>query len=67
MPEDRPGSFSDAADGGVVRTWYVVPASTPSPLATDISRASVCHGPSLRASEVNAATWDGGLAIVVLI
>jgi hypothetical protein len=50
---------------GVVRTWYVVPASTPSPLVTDISRTSVCHCPSLRASEVNAATSDGWLAIVV--
>lgn len=48
---------------GVVRRWDVVPASTPLPL---VSSASVCHCPSLRAAEVNAATSDGGLAIVVL-
>ena len=51
---------------GVVRRWDVVPASTPLPLVRDVSSASVCHCPSLRAAEVNAATSDGGLAIVVL-
>jgi hypothetical protein len=49
------------------RGSHVIPASTPSPLVRDISRASVCHYFSLRASDVNATTSDGGRVIVVLV